>query len=137
MATDEPRQRTLSEAPGIAAIGKKPFDGKIEENVASYSDHFAQAGEKEGDFDYQTRSENTKDIVQSFYTLVTDFYEYGYGESFHFAPVKDGLSFSECIADYEREIAKTLNARPGMKILVSAAALVPHNKLRCNTSFVT
>ena len=124
MATDELRQRTRSEAPGIASIGKKPFDGKIEENVASYSDHFSQAGDREEDFDYQTRSENTKDISKSFYTLVTDFYEYGYGESFHFAPVKDGLSFSECIADYEREVAKTLNARPGMKILVSA--LVPH-----------
>ena len=127
MATDDScERRTFTEDPSIVSTERKQFVGKTGENLVSCSDRFARAGLKEEDFDYHTRNEKTTDIAQSFYTLVTDFYEYGYGESFHFAPVKDGLSFSECIADYEREIAKTLNARPGMKILVSAA-IVPHS----------
>ena len=105
-------------APGIATMCKKPLDGKIQETVTSYSDHFAEKGEKETDFDYKSRNEKSSDIARSFYTLVTDFYEYGYGECFHFAPVPDGKTFDECIVDYECDIAKDLKARPGMKILV-------------------
>ena len=56
--------------------------------------------------------------VQSFYELVTDFYEYGYGESFHFCPVYDNLSMTANIQQYEIEISKSLGARPGMTILV-------------------
>ena len=110
-------------APGIANICKKAYDGKIRENVSLYNDHFAKKGDREEDFDYKSRREKTNDIVQSFYTLVTDFYEYGYGPSFHFAPVPDGKTFEECIRDYEHDIARTLNARPGMKILVRSHSL--------------
>lgn len=102
---------------GITTICKQPYNGQIHENVTSYSDHFVQSGDREEDFDYKSRNEKTGDIVENFYTLVTDFYEYGYGRSFHFAPVFDGKSFEECIAEFEDELAKTLNARPGMKIL--------------------
>lgn len=112
--TEIPREK-----PGISTVCREPFNGEIEDNVVTYSDHFAQSGDKEEDFDYKARNEKTGDIVQNFYTLVTDFYEYGYGLSFHFAPVYDGKTLDECIADYEDELAKTLNARPGMKILVS------------------
>ena len=106
-------------APGIANICKKAYDGKVKENVLSYCDHFAQSGEHEEDFDYESRNEKTADIVQAFYTLVTDFYEYGYGPSFHFAPIPDGKSFEDCLSDFEHEVARTLKAGPGMKILVS------------------
>ena len=112
-------QRRDLPAPGIANVCQKPYDGKIKENVSSYCDHFAQSGEHEEDFDYESRNEKAGDIATSYYTLVTDFYEYGYGPCFHFAPVPDGKSYNDCISDYEHEIASTLNARPGMKILVS------------------
>lgn len=105
-------------APGIANVCKKPYGGKIRENVSLYNNHFSKTGEREEDFDYKSRSEKTNDIVQSFYTLVTDFYEYGYGPSFHFAPVHDGKTFEECIHEYEHELGRTLKARPGMKLLV-------------------
>ena len=106
-------------APGIATVCHKPYDGNIQENVTRFSSHFSKSGDREEDFDYKTRNEHAKDIVTNFYTLVTDFYEYGYGPSFHFAPVPDGKGFEDCIRDYEHEIAQSLNARPGMKILVS------------------
>ena len=107
-----------ADAPGIAEVCQKPFDGKIRENEARYSEHFSKSGEREEDHDYDSRNEHATGIAQSYYTLVTDFYEYGYGTSFHFAPVHDGQSFQDCLHDYEREVARTLDARSGAKILV-------------------
>lgn len=104
---------------GISDVCKTAYGGKVRENVAHYSQHFSKTGEREEDFDYESRTEKTGEIAQSFYTLVTDFYEYGYGPSFHFAPVQDAQSLEECLLHYEQEIARTLKARPGRRILVS------------------
>ena len=105
--------------PGLADVCQKAYDGKIRDNVTTYNDHFTKAGKREEDYDYEARTEKTVELAQSYYTLVTDFYEYGYGASFHFGPVKDGQSLEDCLRDYEQEIARTLEAKPGMKILVS------------------
>ena len=105
-------------APGIIDACTNPYDGRIQENISFYSSHFTCNEEGEG-IDYDNRAENTRDIVKSYYTLVSDFFEYGYGPSFHMAPAPAGKSFKDCIRDYEHEVASLLNARPGMKILVS------------------
>ena len=52
-----------------------------------------------------------------FYNLVTDFYEYGWGDSFHFASRFRGESFNESIARHEFFLAKKLNLNPGEKVL--------------------
>lgn len=65
------------------------------------------------------RLANAQTMSETFYNLVTDFYEYAWGQSFHFAPIYDDKPFEECIAEYEREAGKMLGAKPGMKILVS------------------
>ena len=114
-------ETTAAEAaavPGLADVCSKAYDGKIRENVTSYNEHFTKAGEREEDFGYEARTEKTVELAQSYYTLVTDFYEYGYGASFHFGPVRDGQSLADCLKSYEEEIASTLKAKPGMKILV-------------------
>ncbi len=100
--------------PGFTDIGQKPYDGEIDQNVTKYTQRFDR-----GDEQRTERLENAKSLADSFYTLVTDFYEYGYGHSFHFAPVMDAQSFAECIASYERDVGRSLGAKPGMKLLVS------------------
>jgi sterol 24-C-methyltransferase len=52
-----------------------------------------------------------------FYDLVTDFYEYGWGQSFHFAPRLQGESLPASIARLERLIASRLKLRPGQRVL--------------------
>jgi sterol 24-C-methyltransferase len=42
----------------------------------------------------------------AFYDLVTDFYEYGWGQSFHFAPRKAGEALAASIARLERFVAE-------------------------------
>ena len=102
--------------PGFTDIGKKPFGGRIQENISRYETNFGQ--EEVSEQQKKERVESSKSLADSFYELITDFYEYGYGRSFHFAPVLDGKSRAECIAEYEKSVARTIQAKPGMKILV-------------------
>jgi len=56
-------------------------------------------------------------MVKSFYDLVTDFYEYGWSRSFHFAPGKDGESFRESIDNHEYFLGQAIGLKPGMNVL--------------------
>ena len=96
----------------------------VNDNVKRYVKQFERGeGESEREARKQKRVQEAQDISNNFYTLVTDFYEYGYGRSFHFAPVlKATSSMQECIAAYERDMARTIKAGPGMKLLVSKSS---------------
>ena len=56
-------------------------------------------------------------MVQAFYDLITDFYEYGWGRSFHFAPGKDGVSFEDCLTGHQHFLGEAIGLKPGMKVL--------------------
>ena len=56
-------------------------------------------------------------MVEGFYDLITDFYEYGWGQSFHFAPGRYGALFEESIAGHQQFLGKALCLRPGMEVL--------------------
>lgn len=55
--------------------------------------------------------------AEHFYNLVTDFYEYGWGQSFHFAPRQRGESLSASIARLEHRVASRLALQAGMRVL--------------------
>jgi len=65
----------------------------------------------------QQRKENYVTMVNNFYDLVTDFYEYGWGESFHFASRFKGESFRESIIRAEHFLALKLQLKKGQKVL--------------------
>ena len=56
-------------------------------------------------------------MVTAFDDLITDFFEYGWGQSFHFAPMNVGESFEESIAGYQHFLGEAIGLRPGMKVL--------------------
>ena len=56
-------------------------------------------------------------MVSSFYDLVTDFYEYGWGQSFHFAPRFKTETFMESIVRAEHFLALKLGLSEGSKVL--------------------
>lgn len=56
-------------------------------------------------------------MVEGFYDLITDFYEYGWGQSFHFAPGKDGASFEESLAGHQHFLGESLGLRADMNVL--------------------
>ena len=56
-------------------------------------------------------------MVEAFYDLITDFYEYGWGRSFHFAPGREGESFAESLAGHQRFLGEAMGLEPGMRVL--------------------
>ena len=69
------------------------------------------------DGELEDRKENYQLLVNDYYDLVTDFYEFGWGQSFHFAPRRRGESFKESLLRHQRFLADQLSLKPGMQVL--------------------
>ncbi|KAJ6692068.1 METHYLTRANSFERASE [Salix purpurea] len=67
--------------------------------------------------DEEERKANYTDMVNKYYDLVTSFYEFGWGESFHFAPRFKEESLRESIKRHEHFLALQLGLKPGQKVL--------------------
>ena len=63
------------------------------------------------------RASRAQVLTNHYYDLVTDFYEYGWGQSFHFAPRFQGEAFDASLSRHEHWLAAKLNLKPGMKTL--------------------
>ena len=55
-------------------------------------------------------------VSNLYYNLVTDFYEFGWGRSFHFAPRVPGESFKASLVRHERYLSDALGLRPEMLV---------------------
>ncbi|KAF7824579.1 cycloartenol-C-24-methyltransferase [Senna tora] len=91
--------------------------GKIEKEevlsaVEKYEKYHVCFGGEE-----QERKSNYSDMVNKYYDLVTCFYEFGWGESFHFAHRLKGESHRESIKRHEHFLALQLGLKPGQKVL--------------------
>ena len=85
----------------------------VREAVATYRGfHDEQAG---GTLDVRKNGYAT--MVSGYYDLVTDIYERGWGESFHFAPRVKGEPFDASIKRHQHYIAARLGLAPGMRVL--------------------
>eukprot|EP00300_Choanocystis_sp_HF-7_P001632 c11316_g1_i1.p1 GENE.c11316_g1_i1~~c11316_g1_i1.p1 ORF type:complete len:425 (+),score=107.41 c11316_g1_i1:35-1276(+) len=65
----------------------------------------------------EQRESQYRTLVDSYYELATQFYEWGWGQSFHFATRLAGESFYESIKRHEYVLAGRLNVSAGSKIL--------------------
>lgn len=89
-------------------------DGKVDNLVAARIRKYKlrYGGQANGEID--RRKASYKDFQNTYYDLVTDFYEYGWGKSFHFAPRHANESFAASIARHEHYLALKLHLGPGM-----------------------
>lgn len=89
--------------------------GDVKKVADSYVDYFdASKGNTE-----KQRVENYEDVVNSYYDLATDFYEYGWGQSFHFATQAKGEPYAQAIARHEHWLALQLQLKRGDLVLVN------------------
>jgi sterol 24-C-methyltransferase len=56
-------------------------------------------------------------LVNEYYDLVTDFYEFGWGQSFHFAPRYSGETFYESLARHEYFLAARGHFKAGDRLI--------------------
>eukprot|EP01134_Creolimax_fragrantissima_P002587 CFRG2587T1 len=78
----------------------------LDDTVGKFTSDFNQSLDTKDDT--ARRSQYTK-TTSTFYNLITDFYEYGWGKSFHFAPRYHGETFAEAITRYEHFFGANLN----------------------------
>ena len=60
---------------------------------------------------------STKTLVTKYYSLATDFFEYGWGQSFHFANRYRGETFDESLQRHESYLALRMGLKAGDKVL--------------------
>ncbi|KAJ2310186.1 hypothetical protein IWW54_003327, partial [Coemansia sp. RSA 2705] len=63
----------------------------------------------------QSRTTMYKTLTNTYYNLATDFYEYGWGESFHFARKSISESLRESIKRHEHLLFDRARIQPNMK----------------------
>jgi 24-methylenesterol C-methyltransferase len=85
---------------------------KVDAEFKAYSDSFGK-GAGEG----ITDRSKTVQLVDVFYSLVTDIYEWGWGQSFHFSPKLPNKDLKASEAAHEARIAAMLRLVPGQKAL--------------------
>ncbi|CAN4109237.1 unnamed protein product [Withania somnifera] len=95
-----------------SGIGGKIEKKEVHSAVEKYEKYHACDGEAE-----EERKANYTDMVNKYYDLATSFYEYGWGESFHFAPRWKGESLRESIKRHEHFLALQLGVKQGQKVL--------------------
>jgi len=87
---------------------------KISKIAADEYDQFFKANTEDT---LKKRKESYTNVVNDYYDLVTLFYEYGWGCSFHFAPMNNQDSFQTSIARHEHYLALKLGLKEEMKVL--------------------
>jgi len=101
----------------IKAITRREFDqNKMNAVDTAFKDYSSMYDESKGG-SVETRKKNYTTLVNHFYDLATDFYEFGWGHSFHFAPRHKWESFEASIARHEMWLASKLELKPGMRVL--------------------
>jgi sterol 24-C-methyltransferase len=81
---------------------------ELESKVKNYEKLY---DDKEGGI--EKRKESYTSMVNSFYDLVTNFYEWGWGHSFHFAPRNHWETWEASIARHEMYLAHRLELTQG------------------------
>jgi sterol 24-C-methyltransferase len=95
------------------AAKRKLLGGDLRPTVSEYEHlHDEDAGGDVG-----ARRTGYQQLTRQYYDLVTDFYERGWGRSFHFAPRYRGETLRESILRHEAYVALRLGLAPGMRVV--------------------
>lgn len=102
---------------GYAALLKKNTSAQ-EAAVDGYFKHWDNKNsETQTTEDQQSRLDDYSSLTKHYYNLVTDFYEYGWGSSFHFSRYYPGEAFRQATARHEHFLAYKMGIKEDMKVL--------------------
>ena len=107
---------------GYRYVGKVWYPGKyaLDNSRSAINDEFDGyygTAAKWGGSDTGHDQTNNRDAAERYFTLTTDFLEWGWGDAFHMAPVKPGWTFFRSMAFWETVFAGPhLGIEPGMKV---------------------
>ena len=94
---------------------------EFQSSISNYEGQFKGARNTTGAITSEESVEERKkryaDMVNDFYNLVTDFYEWGWGQSFHFGPRFHNETFIESIKRAEYHLCSRLGMKPGVRAI--------------------
>lgn len=111
---------TSAEAPGINNLLKPLDKSTAGDGVTSVSNDYLAFYDQNGNNDEteKRRKEEAMVVNNTYYDLATDFYEYGWGESFHFGALRPEESREHSFAKHEYYLALKMALKRGMRVLV-------------------
>lgn len=102
---------------GIAAVVKKNRKAH-DAAIQGYFKHWDnRAADTQTETDKQERLGDYSELTKHYYNLVTDFYEYGWGSSFHFSRYYKGEPFRQATARHEHYLAAKMGIEKDMVVL--------------------
>lgn len=108
---------TSTDKSGFTAVLNKNKDAH-NAAVEGYFKHWDNRNsETQTDEDQEARLEDYSSLTKHFYNLATDFYEYGWGTSFHFSRYYKGENFRQAGARHEHYLAHQIGIKADMKVL--------------------
>lgn len=99
---------------GLSALLAKAQSSASDIANADYFKHWDGGVSKD---DENKRLDDYSSLTKNYYNLVTDFYEYGWGSSFHFSRYYTGEAFRQATARHEHYLAHKMNLDETMKVL--------------------
>eukprot|EP00754_Rhynchopus_humris_P017950 Rhum_TRINITY_DN14588_c21_g1::Rhum_TRINITY_DN14588_c21_g1_i1::g.96097::m.96097/K00559/E2.1.1.41, SMT1, ERG6; sterol 24-C-methyltransferase len=100
------------DVPGMISI----FKGANSNDRKLVKDNFK---DEIDNYDKKQTTDGARDVemVNQYYNMATDFYEYGWGQSFHFAHQKEGETLADAISRHERRLADELGLAKGKAVI--------------------
>ena len=112
---------------GILQTNRDSVNGTADLYLSYFNQSNQQDSSKRSDDDTRRRHDATI-ISNAYYDLVTDFYEYGWGDAFHFAVLQRGESREHSFAKHEYHLALRLGIQKTDRVLVSLIYLLIYPK---------
>lgn len=104
------------------SLGLTRISPLTEESTKKYEEYYEgtehDGSDDDGEIDDSDSAlkKNSSTVSRIFYDIATDFYRFGWSESFHFAPRAKHESFEESLLRHEYLLAHYLRLRPGLKV---------------------
>lgn len=105
-----------NESAGLSAVLQKNKEA-AEIEAQKYFKFFDRKTGDTTDGEMAERLDQYTSLTNAYYNLATDLYEYGWGQSFHFARYYRGEPFYQAIARHEHYLAHKMNIQTGAKVL--------------------
>ena len=100
---------------GEETQGRRQIEANIGGNLKEALDDFLELKEFAATRDGDDALHDQPRMVSRFYDVVTKFYEYGWGSSFHFAPRRSGEGLHAAQRRQEADVAELLDLGPGTR----------------------
>ena len=108
-----PRARLETNA---GKFGAKEEAMSSEEILARYDNYYSGATDWDTAQQPAHDEHNNAAAAERYFTLITDFFEYGWGDAFHMAPLRPDWSFKRSMAYWEQNFVLTAGIQRDMKV---------------------